>query len=31
MKDLYEVLNETKFNIEDYKKEELTDMEKKKL
>ena len=31
MKKLYEVLNDTKFNIEDYNKEELTDMEKKKL
>lgn len=31
MKNLYEVLNKTNFNIEDYKKEELTDIEKKKL
>ena len=31
MKDLYEVLNETKFNIEDYNEEELTDIEKHKL
>lgn len=31
MKDLYEILNETNFDIEDYKKEELTDIEKHKL
>ncbi len=31
MKNLYEILNKTNINLEDYKKEELTDIEKKKL
>lgn len=31
MKNIYDVLNDANFNIEDYEKEELTDIEKKKL
>ncbi len=31
MKNLYEVLNKININLEDYKREELTDIEKKKL